>query len=446
MVYPKNTLIKLSVMALVLTLSACNEQEFYEKSYLEGAGVERDSDETPRLPSTDPSDFPEDNSEEKPPESNQGPDTGDSNEADSPNSGDTTDSNDDQGESDSETEDEQQDETDEDSNDTDTDGGQTDSDSDSGSDSDPDSGSDTDSDSGSDEDSDSDDETEEAQYESVRDVFVQKSQGQEMVDIVWVVDDSGSMGDEQDALAYNFNAFILDFLNQDIDFKMGITTTDATPRGDGKWRGHYKHLTSEAAKKNEQKFLRDFKRTIKVGTRGSPREMGLHTGLRFLERYANRSQPFLRDDAYLIVVILSDEEDQSSDSVDEYIEKMKNFKKNDGLLKVYSIVTKEKTNYKWETVGSRYVEASEKTNGVSSHIKEDFYHILRNMGTSIVNLTKSFALSQRPHQDQVRVYIDGEEQVNGWSFEAETSALRFDDDSLPRIGAEISVEYDIVVK
>ena len=51
------------------------------------------------------------------------------------------------------------------------------------------------------------------------------------VDILWVVDDSGSMRDEQEDLARNFDVFIKDFLEQKIDFQMGITTTDARNNG-----------------------------------------------------------------------------------------------------------------------------------------------------------------------------------------------------------------------
>jgi hypothetical protein len=416
-----------TIVLLLLTLASCNEQEFYEKSYLEGAGVEQDNT----------ADVPDDRQEI---EDNDSDDS-----VDGPNIGmpiDDADSDADAG-SDS---------------DSDADAGSdSDSDADAGSDSDSDSDSDYTDGSGGDSDPDytdgsgddqvDDEEVPQIVYEPVSEEFTQSSEGNEKVDILWVVDDSGSMGDEQSALAFNFNAFILDFLNKDIDFQMGITTTDGTSRGDGKWRGHYKHLTSTAAAENEEKFLRDFKRTVKVGTRGSPREMGLHTGLRFLQRYADRkSVPFLRDDAYLVVVILSDEEDQSPKSVEHYVKELKNFKQQDGLFKLYSIVTKQKTGNRWESVGTKYINASQMSNGVSTDIKEDFYHILRNMGSSIVNLTKSFALSQSPHAGEIKVSVDGVVKEEGWSFDSETSSLRFNDDSLPRIGAKIVVEYKLEVQ
>ena len=46
------------------------------------------------------------------------------------------------------------------------------------------------------------------------------------VDMLFVIDNSGSMQQEQKALADNFSTFIDNFLEKNIDFKIGIITTD----------------------------------------------------------------------------------------------------------------------------------------------------------------------------------------------------------------------------
>lgn len=57
--------------------------------------------------------------------------------------------------------------------------------------------------------------------------------GSEKVDILWVVDNSGSMCQEQKVLRDNFAKFI-DELNQtNLDFHIGLTTTDMNPKGTG---------------------------------------------------------------------------------------------------------------------------------------------------------------------------------------------------------------------
>lgn len=46
-----------------------------------------------------------------------------------------------------------------------------------------------------------------------------------MVDILWMIDNSGSMCQEQEAIRENFMLFIEDIVDKNIDFQMGITTT-----------------------------------------------------------------------------------------------------------------------------------------------------------------------------------------------------------------------------
>ncbi len=268
--------------------------------------------------------------------------------------------------------------------------------------------------------------------------FTQNKAKEAAVDILWVVDDSGSMSDEQKALAYNFDIFIHEFLTKKIDFQMFVTTTDATSRKNGRMIGAPGLLTAEAAKKNEKKFMSDFSKLIKVGTRGSGREKGLQTSESFLSRY---SKAHFRKDAYLIVVYVSDEQDQSSKNVDDYINSVQAHKENSGLVKMYSIVTKTKTGRSWETIGSRYIEASEKTGGTSAHIKKDFYTILRDMGGKIVDLTDSFALSGIPYNNAIKVHVNGKEILEGWVFDNTSRTLKFNKDKVPSEGAKILVSY-----
>src|SRR5690606_6616624 len=108
------------------------------------------------------------------------------------------------------------------------------------------------------------------------DQFVQNTAQDAAIDILWVIDNSGSMGNEQDDLANNFDLFIRDFITRGIDFKMAITTTDGRSSYAGVQRGDTNLLTDEAAAANESQFIQNFQNWIRVGTNGSGNEMGLH--------------------------------------------------------------------------------------------------------------------------------------------------------------------------
>lgn len=275
---------------------------------------------------------------------------------------------------------------------------------------------------------------------SVIEKFKQDTATEGKVDILWVVDDSGSMGDEQKALAYNFDVFIHEFLEKKIDFQMAVTTTDASNSKNGRWNCNPKLLDAEAAKQSEKNFVKHFSHCIKVGTRGSGREKGLHTSQSFIERY---DQKWMRDDAYLVVVYVSDEQDQSAKKVEDYVDFLMTKKKQKGLIKLYSIVTKESTKYRWETLGTRYLEASQRTGGQTAHIKNDFYKILRDMGGKIVNLLDSFALSGQPHEDKIDVKVNGQEVSSGYSYDNQSRSIKFLDGHIPNEGAKIEISYSI---
>ena len=281
------------------------------------------------------------------------------------------------------------------------------------------------------------------------DIFEQNTAETASVDILWVVDDSGSMGDEQEALARNFDVFIKDFIKRDIDFKMAITTTDIEKVNQLN-ANDFELLTDEAAKRDENKFFDDFRRMIRVGTRGSGREQGLKTSMDFL----NRFQSWLRTDSYLIVVYVSDEQDQSPLEVAEYVTGLQALKTDATKVKAYSIVTQEVLpNKKWESIGTRYMDVSTATNSPIANIHNDFHETLKDFSIKILELLDSFTLSQRPVtagndiKDDLDVKVESQEvDKEGYSYDEQTNAVSFKDGFIPAEGSEIEVTYQACVQ
>ncbi len=273
---------------------------------------------------------------------------------------------------------------------------------------------------------------------NANDTFVQNTAQEAAVDILWVVDNSGSMGDEQDELAYNFDVFIRDFITRNIDFQMAITTTDGRDAYSGKMVGDSSKLTDEAARANQTQFLQDFKDMIKVGTRGSGTEMGLETSKDFLSQY----QSWGRENAYLVVVYISDEQDSSPEEVQNYINFLQAIKPSAGMVKAYSIVTQDlDPNKRWETLGTRYEEVSNATGGEIANIHADFYTTLSNFGFKILELLDSFPLSGVPVDSQIEITINGTAVTSGWTYDANARVIKFDRNAIPNEGSIVIAYY-----
>jgi len=157
------------------------------------------------------------------------------------------------------------------------------------------------------------------------------------IDFVFVVDDSGSMGEEQDNLAANFPLFIeaVEAFRTDdglpLDYRIAVTTTGKpftttieftgfplppmTTMDDGP-NGAFRQDCGMARRwieTGDTDVPGTFACNAAVGTSGSATEMPLQMLARSLtDRVADGTNAgFLREDALLAVIILSDEDDCS---------------------------------------------------------------------------------------------------------------------------------------
>ena len=102
--------------------------------------------------------------------------------------------------------------------------------------------------------------------QSTLDVWYQEPTDQ--VDILWVIDNSNSMGAEQDTLATGFQSFALELENTGTDFHLGVITTTFL-YGDsdrGKLIGEPSYITPD------DDYLRLFPERVKVGVDGDGKE------------------------------------------------------------------------------------------------------------------------------------------------------------------------------
>jgi len=278
----------------------------------------------------------------------------------------------------------------------------------------------------------------------VSDSFTQSANNNKL-DILWVVDNSGSMREEQAALAYNFDIFINKFIEKGIDFKMSITTTDTRGNNAGKpVKDSLTKLTSEKLAENEQQFLQDFANMIQVGTRGWGIEKGIKASEVFSNQFANHH---FRKDAYFVIVYVSDEADQSNKTPENHLKQISKWKDNAGLVKTYSIVNIS-TPYnpsQYLVPGyERYEAMSNLTGGYISDINDSFHTTLENMGNDIAELSESFPLSQKPYDENViKVFVNGSEVVSGWEYDSQSNTIKFLSGSVPASNANINVAYEV---
>ena len=135
------------------------------------------------------------------------------------------------------------------------------------------------------------------------DIFTQDSKPK--ADILLVIDNSGSMGDKQTALATNFSSFIKYATAAEVDYHIAVTTTDMDSGGEqGRFvfgPGNPEKVLTPTTVDVENKF----KAKVNVGTNGSGHGDGFAPALAGAHRAAHHTRDnagFLRNDATLAVV------------------------------------------------------------------------------------------------------------------------------------------------
>lgn len=320
------------------------------------------------------------------------------------------------------------------------------------------------------------------------------------VDVLWVVDNSGSMAEEQENLAKNFQSFIDLFTRGSIDYRIAVTTTD-TFKDAGQFKGSPKILTPQTGN-----VAQAFANNIRVGTAGSPFEAGMDAAEMALERQRQVNAPklaqideckfkcpdaaciqtcvdqfpvdFLRPDAYLYLIFVSDEEDKSQQDVRYYWRAFEtaNGVGNDGTVNAAAIVGQSQ-NACNANHGSRYIALTEITGGeIGSICDTNFSLTLKKLASSAVGLRRKFALTRKPAVDTLKVTLrypcntaadvtkpcasvdaaacDGvpadavalvctpvQGGNDGWQYEPEANVIFFAGESVPGLNAQIDFEY-----
>lgn len=241
------------------------------------------------------------------------------------------------------------------------------------------------------------------------------------VDVLWVIDDSCSMAEEQAKLAENFPEFIKFFLGSGLDWHIGVVSTDTEDPGkNGKLlaQGGYRFLDERTSNP-----VAVFEQMTALGTSGSPTEAGLLAAQRALQQPSPEIQAanggFLRDDAALHIIVISDEEDQSAPRVNrnEFVTYLRNLKADPNTPVTFSSIVGPKPlgcrNADTDAVaGAIYIDVTERVGGVFASIcEDDWTPVLRELGLQAAGLRREYFLTELPVPGTVEMWVEDGDYV-----------------------------------
>ena len=293
---------------------------------------------------------------------------------------------------------------------------------------------------------------------TVTDTFQQVAAPQ--VDVLFIVDDSGSMAEEQLNLGANLSAFLTVAIQQGIDYHIAVTTTDTSASGE---RGRFVPLVGDPSARiitpQTPNPSMAFRTNTNVGVLGSGTERGLEAV------YLALSDPlinthnggFLRSSAALAVIFVSDEPDSSSRPVSFYENFLRNIKgfQNTSMFSASAVVgiTNPRCNSPdgRADYAPRYIEVARNSGGVVESIcGANWGRALGNIGRNSFGFRRQFTLSSQPVVQTIAVEVDGAplprvdaNNTTNWTFDSGSNTLNFMDVAVPAAGSTVNVTYTV---
>jgi hypothetical protein len=293
------------------------------------------------------------------------------------------------------------------------------------------------------------------------DTFIQQDGSK--VDVLFVVDNTASMVEEQPRIVAAMPAFADAALGKGVDLHVAVTTTgideasNACPGGaSGGEAGRFVPVDNSRPRILTHRtpgLASVLQQNVNVGQCAQV-EQGFEAVRRALSpplvnnaddvRTSPRNDGnlgFLRDEAALVVVFMGDEDDHSPDSVDTYVRFLRTRKgeHQPQRMTIYAIAPTASGCPTSGGAGTRYAEAASRTGGeVLSACAADYAPLLRSVATKAFSAQDRFPLSEPPDAGSIAVRVNGA-AVTGWTYDGATNSVVFS--TAPAPGAKVEVYY-----
>lgn len=254
------------------------------------------------------------------------------------------------------------------------------------------------------------------------------------VDILWVVDDSQSMYEEQALLAEHASTFIGFLTHVPVDFRLGVVNTDMEAESAGS-------LTGELLDPDSPGLVEGFSVEVANEATGSREERGFDAALLGSVAMGGAGD--------LELVFFSDEDDQSEGSAADFLTALGNTRPGAAVVANAIVGDLPEGCASREVAadpGDRYLEAQDSSGGARESIcTADYDAMLERIAARVLGLQDTFALAKVPELSSAEIRVDEvlipERERHGWRYDAGDNAIVFDGYAVPPPGAVVTARY-----
>ncbi|RYZ77029.1 MAG: hypothetical protein EOP05_03185 [Proteobacteria bacterium] len=294
--------------------------------------------------------------------------------------------------------------------------------------------------------------------------FGQKVTYNTEVDVLWVIDTSSSMDQHQDLMASQMGAFVSGLNETRLDYHMAVTTMDMGSSAGAKGKFLAAPGTQAILTNKTSNIVSVLSQRVRAGAAGSSVERGLEAMKVSLSSplagVNGMNAGFLRPNALLVVIFLSNEDDQSSGTARDYATWLDSVRPplptgERSWLAHFMGVTSGDASCKtsqWDQagfskVGTKFIALAEESGGSVEPICDaDFRRALLNVKARILEVMTEYKLDRVPNLTTLTIYVNGavvpQNADNGWTYYAPNNSVRFHGTGVPKPDASIRIAYD----
>jgi hypothetical protein len=266
------------------------------------------------------------------------------------------------------------------------------------------------------------------------------------VDILWMVDNSCSMSNEQTDLTQNFPFFMDYFLGSGLDYHVGVTSSDTISSdysgssGTLVTRDGFKYIDQDTPNP-----VALFVSMATLGITGRFPERGLGGTYLALEVERDRANSgFYRDEAALHTIIISDEPDYTEIITQpEYADWYDALKSDRDNRSFSAIITPGR--------GQKYQDTVKDVGGIEWSLdQQNWPAVLDLLGLQAAGLRREYYLSQLPVPGTIEVGVENAygaqfsfDETTDWTYDKTRNSIAFVE-YIPEATSTVTIEYIVL--
>lgn len=265
-----------------------------------------------------------------------------------------------------------------------------------------------------------------------------------LLDVLFVVDNSGSMNIFQQELSDQMNSFMNVFDSSGSDYHLAVITTD-----EARFKQYDGYAWIDTAHPNPVLWIQNV--ISSIGIRGSGMEKGIEMAKYALEGDAAPGKDYYRENATMVIIYVSDEPDHSQGGWQSYTSFFDTLKLSTDLMRQFAVIGDYPAGCNFPYIphnrsiqfGAGYYDMTQRYNGSWYSIcAVDWGQQMQNLANTVTT-QRSFGINESdPIESTIIVSVNGQ-TTHEWVYDLTTNSVIFNERNIPEPNQTIMIEYAV---